>query len=87
MDIDWENLGFKFMPARSNIRFHYADGKWDDGTLTGSYDITVSVAANAFHYGQAIFEGGKAFRCKDGKVRIFRPEENGRRLNRSASHR
>lgn len=73
-------------PARSNIRFHYADGKWDDGTLTGSYDITVSVAANAFHYGQAIFEGGKAFRCKDGKVRIFRPEENGRRLNRSASH-
>lgn len=86
MDIDWENLGFKFMPARSNIRFHYADGKWDDGTLTGSYDITVSVAANAFHYGQAIFEGGKAFRCKDGKVRIFRPEENGRRLNRSASH-
>lgn len=28
MDIDWENLGFKFMPARSNIRFHYADGKW-----------------------------------------------------------
>ena len=86
MDIDWENLGFKFMPARSNIRFHYADGKWDDGTLTGSYDITVSVAANAIHYGQAIFEGGKAFRCKDGKVRIFRPEENGRRLNRSASH-
>ena len=86
MDIDWENLGFKFMPARSNIRFHYADGKWDDGTLTGSYDITVSVAANAFHYGQAIFEGGNAFHYNDGKVRIFLPEENGRRLNRSASH-
>ena len=85
MDIDWENLGFKFMPARSNIRFHYADGKWDDGTLTGSYDITVSVAANAFHYGQAIFEGGKAFRCKDGTVKVFRPDENARRLNLSAS--
>ena len=62
MDIDWGNLGFKFMPTRSNIRFHYADGKWDDGKLTGSYDITLSVAANALHYGQAIFEGGKAFR-------------------------
>ncbi|MBS1370378.1 MAG: branched-chain amino acid aminotransferase [Lentisphaeria bacterium] len=86
MDIDWENLGFKFMPTRSNIRFHYADGKWDDGKLVGTYDITLSVAANALHYGQAIFEGGKAFRCKDGKVRIFRPEENGKRLNRSASH-
>lgn len=86
MNIDWDNLGFKFMPTRSNIRFHYADGKWDDGRLTGSYEITMSVAANALHYGQAIFEGGKAFRCKDGKIRIFRPQENGRRLNRSAAH-
>ena len=86
MNIDWENLGFKFMPTRSNIRFHYADGKWDDGKLYESYDITMSVAANALHYGQAIFEGGKAFRCKDGKVRIFRPDENGIRLNRSAAH-
>ncbi len=86
MNIDWENLGFQFMPTRSNIRFHYANGKWDDGRLTGSYDITLNVAANALHYGQAIFEGGKAFCCKDGKVRIFRPEENGKRLNRSAAH-
>ena len=45
MNIDWENLGFKFMPTRSNIRFHYADGKWDDGKLYESYDITMSVAA------------------------------------------
>lgn len=86
MNIDWDNLGFKFMPTRSNIRFHYADGKWDDGRLTGSYEINMSIAANALHYGQAIFEGGKAFRCKDGKIRIFRPEENGKRLNRSAAH-
>lgn len=86
MNIDWDNLGFKFMPTRSNIRFHYADGKWDDGRLTGSYEITMSVAANALHYGQAIFEGGKAFRSKDGKIRIFRPEENGKRFNRSAAH-
>jgi len=86
MELDWENLGFKFMPTRSNIRFHYANGKWDDGRLTGSFDITMNVAANALHYGQAIFEGGKAFRCKDGKVRLFRPDENGKRLNRSASY-
>lgn len=74
MNIDWENLGFKFMPTRSNIRFHYENGQWDEGKLYDTYDITLSVAANAFHYGQALFEGGKAFRCKDGKVRIFRPE-------------
>ncbi len=86
MDIDWENLGFKFMPTRSNIRFTYENGAWDDGKLYGTYDITMSVAANCLHYGQALFEGGKAFRCKDGKVRIFRPEENGRRMNSSAAH-
>ena len=86
MNIDWENLGFKFMPTRSNIRFHYENGSWDEGRLCSDYNITVSVAANVFHYGQAIFEGGKAFRCRDGKVRIFRPEENGRRLNSSARH-
>ena len=82
--IDWEKLSFAFMPTKSNIRFHYANGKWSEGELTGSYDITLSVAANVMHYGQAAFEGGKAFRCKDGKVRAFRPDENGKRLNSSA---
>lgn len=86
MNIDWENLGFKFRPAKTNIRFHYENGKWDEGRLTESYDITMSVAANCLHYGQALFEGGKAFRCKDGKIRIFRPDENGMRLNSSARH-
>ncbi len=86
MNIDWENLGFKFLPAKSNIRFHYKDGRWSEGVLTTSYEISLSIAANALHYGQALFEGGKAFRCKDGKVRLFRPEENGKRLNLSASH-
>ena len=86
MEMDWANLGFQFRPTKSNIRFHYADGKWGEGKLYNTYDITLSVAANVLHYGQAIFEGMKAFRCKDGKVRIFRPEENARRINSSARH-
>jgi len=86
MEMDWANLGFQFRPTKSNIRFHYADGKWDEGKLYNTYDITISVAANVLHYGQAAFEGLKAFRCKDGKVRIFRPEENAKRLNSSARH-
>ena len=64
--IDWSKLGFEFTPTRSNIRFHYADGKWSEGVLTGDYTINMSVAANVLHYGQAIFEGMKAFRGKDG---------------------
>ena len=86
MEMDWANLGFQFRPTKSNIRFHYADGKWSEGKLYNTYDITISVAANVLHYGQAAFEGLKAFRCKDGKVRIFRPDENARRLNSSARH-
>jgi len=84
--MNWDKLGFEYMPTKANIRFHFADGKWDDGKLYDSYNITLSVAANCLHYGQAIFEGLKAFRCKDGKVRVFRPDENGMRLNASARH-
>ena len=84
MELDWANLGFQFRPTKSNIRFHYADGQWSEGKLYNTYDITMSVAANVLHYGQAIFEGLKAFRCKDGKIRVFRPEENGKRMCDSA---
>ena len=66
-DIQWDKLKFEFMPTRSNIRFHYANGQWDEGQLTGDYNISLSVAANVLHYGQAIFEGMKAFCGKDGK--------------------
>jgi branched-chain amino acid aminotransferase len=86
MNIDWENLKFEFSPTKSNLRFSYADGQWDEGKLYQTYDISMSVVANCLHYGQAIFEGLKAFRCRDGKVRIFRPDANGERLNSSARH-
>ncbi|MCQ2379762.1 MAG: branched-chain amino acid aminotransferase [Victivallaceae bacterium] len=84
VNIDWDALTFQFSKTKSVIRFKYTNGAWDDGRLTDDYTVTMSVAANVLHYGQAIFEGLKAFRCKDGKVRIFRPDENGRRLNSSA---
>ncbi|MCQ2351858.1 MAG: branched-chain amino acid aminotransferase [Victivallaceae bacterium] len=84
MNIEWDKLGFAFSQTRSNIRFHYANGQWDEGRLTEDFNISMSVAANVLHYGQAIFEGMKAFACKDGKVRIFRPDENAKRLNSSA---
>ncbi len=84
MNIEWDKLGFGFMPTKSNIRFHYENGAWSEGVLTSSFDINMSVAANVFHYGQAIFEGMKAFRCKDGTIRVFRPDANARRINSSA---
>ncbi|QSH40884.1 branched-chain amino acid aminotransferase [Lentisphaerota bacterium ZTH] len=86
MNIDWENLGFEYSPTKSNIRFSYHNGEWSEGKLVNSSNITLSIASNCLHYGQAAFEGLKAFACKDGKVRIFRPEENARRLNDTADY-
>jgi branched-chain amino acid aminotransferase len=86
MKIDWSKLGFEFMPTKSNIRFSYVDGQWGPGRMYENYSIELSVAANCMHYGQAAFEGLKAFACKDGKVRVFRPEENARRLNSTLRH-
>lgn len=86
MNIEWSKLGFEFYPTRSNIRFTYKDGEWSEGRMHNDYEITLSIAAQTFHYGQACFEGQKAFMGKDGKVRIFRPVENARRMNRSLKH-
>ena len=83
-DIDWGSLGFSYMPVNSHIRACYRDGKWSEGELINEPTITMSIAATCLHYGQAAFEGLKAFRCKDGKVRVFRPDENAKRLNLSA---
>ncbi|MBN2642407.1 MAG: branched-chain amino acid aminotransferase [Victivallales bacterium] len=86
MEIDWQSLGFSYMPVKSNIRYKFSGGKWDDGILCSSDKIELSIASNCLHYGQAAFEGLKAFCCKDGKVRVFRPGENALRLNRTSAH-
>ena len=86
VNLKWDQLGFEFQPTRANLRFAYRDGAWQPGQLFTTYDVTLSVASNCLHYGQAIFEGLKAFRCRDGKIRIFRPEANGERINSSARH-
>ncbi|OQA87394.1 MAG: Branched-chain-amino-acid aminotransferase [Lentisphaerae bacterium ADurb.Bin242] len=84
-DIDWANLGFSYMPVKTHIRASYRNGAWNKGELLPDPTITMSIAATCLHYGQAAFEGLKAFRCKDGAVRVFRPDENANRLNLSAS--
>jgi len=86
MQIDWSSLGFGYVPTKSHIRYTYKDGKWTGGELRKEHSITLPIAATVFHYGQALFEGMKAFYRKDGKVCIFRPTENATRINLTASH-
>lgn len=83
-DIDWKSLSFGYTPTDYNVRVTFKDGKWGDVEVSDSPYINLHMAATSLHYGQEIFEGLKAFRGVDGKVRIFRLEENARRLQSSA---
>lgn len=108
--LDWPNLGFEYRQTDSFVKITYKDGKWGDIRVEKDPLIKVHIGATALHYGQACFEGLKAFHCKvsklrygavhprlrpctnhssfpqrlqDGKVRIFRPQENSARITRS----
>jgi branched-chain amino acid aminotransferase len=62
-----------------------AEQGWHDARLTAYSPLTLDPSAMVLHYGQAIFEGLKAYRQPDGGVAVFRPEENAKRFNRSAA--
>lgn len=83
-DIKWEELPFGYLPTDYNVRCTYKDGKWGEIEVSDSEYIPMHIAAACLHYGQESFEGLKAFRGKDGKVRVFRMEENAKRFIRSA---
>ena len=83
-EIDWANLPFSYMKTDYNVRCTYKDGKWGEIEVSDSEYIPMHIAASSLHYGQEIFEGLKAFRGKDGKIRVFRMDENAKRFVRSA---
>lgn len=82
--IDWGNLPFGYYPTDYNVRCEFRNGQWGPIEVSQSDTINIHIAATCLHYGQEIFEGLKAFRGKDGKIRIFRLEENAKRLQESA---
>ena len=78
--IDWANLSFGYMPTDYNVRYNYRNGSWGELEISSSEYINMHMAATCWHYGQEAFEGLKAFRGKDGKIRGFRLDENAARL-------
>jgi branched-chain amino acid aminotransferase len=82
--LDWKNLPFGYLKTDCNIRTYYKNGAWGKIEASSSEVIDIHMAATALHYGQQAFEGMKAYRGKDNKIRLFRWEENSKRLNRSA---
>ncbi len=79
-EIDWANLSFGYIRTDYNVRCTYRDGKWGEIEISSEETINLHMAATSLHYGQEAFEGLKAYRCKDGKIRIFRMEANAERL-------
>ena len=78
--IDWKNLSFGYIKTDYNVRCYYRDGKWGEVEVCSEETIPMHMAAVCLHYGQEAFEGMKAYRCPDGKVRVFRTEENAARM-------
>lgn len=83
VNIDWNNLGFEYIKTDFRYISNWKDGKWDAGHLTEDNMLTISEASCALHYGQSCFEGLKAYRTKEGKIQLFRPNKNAERLNSS----
>ena len=82
--IDWSKLTFHYTETDYVVRAAYKNGVWEKPYATRDKYMNIHVAATGLQYGQECFEGLKAFRGIDGKVRIFRMEENARRMQRSA---
>ena len=82
-NIDWKSLSFGYIKTDYNVRCYFRNGEWGKVEVTSDEYIPIHMAASCLHYGQEAFEGMKAFRGKDGKVRLFRWEENWKRLNNS----
>ncbi|MCE5227072.1 MAG: branched-chain amino acid aminotransferase [Porphyromonadaceae bacterium] len=82
-NIDWSDLSFGYMKTDYNVRCYYRDGKWGELEVSSSEIINIHMAATCLHYGQESFEGLKVFKGKDGKARVFRMDENAKRMQSS----
>jgi branched-chain amino acid aminotransferase len=85
-NLDWSQLSFGYTKTDYNVRSRYKDGKWSPLEVSDSEMLDIHMASTCLHYGQESFEGLKAFRGKDGKIRLFRAEENAKRMINSADY-
>ncbi|WP_109103850.1 branched-chain amino acid aminotransferase [Aggregatibacter segnis] len=83
--LDWKNLGFSYIKTDYRFIAHWKDGKWDNGELTTDSTLHIHEGSTALHYGQQCFEGLKAYRCKDGSINLFRPDQNAKRMQNTCN--
>ena len=83
-NMQWAELPFGYIKTDYNVRCCNKDGKWGELEVSSSEFFDIHIAATCLHYGQESFEGLKAFRGKDGKIRVFRMDENAKRMQMSS---
>jgi branched-chain amino acid aminotransferase len=82
-EVDWNNLAFGKHVSDHMFTCQYKAGEWQEPQILPFQNISLPPTALALHYGQAVFEGMKAFRMQDGSINIFRIDKHHERLNRS----
>lgn len=84
-DIDWSNIGFGYLPTDYRYVSYFKDGAWDEGKLITDDTVTMSECACVLQYAQTCFEGMKAYTTEDGKIVVFRPDMNAKRMQSSCA--
>ncbi|MGB5171789.1 MAG: branched-chain amino acid aminotransferase [Eudoraea sp.] len=83
--VDFNHLPFGAYFTDHMLVCDYRDGKWETPKVIPYQPLMMEPSSRVFHYGQAVFEGMKAYRDDKGGVWLFRPEENFKRINKSSA--
>lgn len=83
-DVDFKNLVFGTTFTDHMFQCDFVDGKWQEPEIVPYGPMQIEPSAKVFHYGQAVFEGMKAFKDDEGNAFLFRPEDNWARINKSS---
>jgi len=84
-EVDFENLDFGKVFTDHMFECNFAEGQWQTPRIVPYKALTLDPSARVFHYGQAVFEGMKAYKDDNDDVWLFRPDENFRRINKSSA--
>ncbi len=83
-EVDFDHIEFGKVFSDHMLSVDFTNGAWQTPTIEAYGPVMLSPATSALHYGQALFEGMKAYKQADGRIVLFRPLDNLRRLNASA---
>ncbi|THD67353.1 branched-chain amino acid aminotransferase [Robertkochia marina] len=84
-EVDFNNLTFGSVFTDHMFECDFKDGEWKNPTVKPYQPLTLDPSARVFHYGQAVFEGMKAYRDDNDETWLFRPDENFNRINKSCA--